>query len=1108
MMPQDEMREGYRLSLQQARLAALAAGDGYRPAPLTARIRIDGPVDRQRLRDAVGAVLACHESFRTRIEQLPGMVTPVQVIEPPEGVSGLLAELSGPVDAQVWAAPVSNGGPPLRLGLHALGADRHEVLVAAAREIADPASLFVFASDLARACGGENLSPEDVLQYADYAEWQRELLEAGDEGAARYWRQPGLSDLLLRPVPLASPSRNEPRVEWAVRKLVVPEIDKLAPLSRHYSVTPADVLLAAWCAWLGRLGGLPEVLVGLTGDARNEELEDTCGAYQRVLPLRLAIPAAASFGELVRAVHAARTEAEDHGDYFTWALTDAAPSVTGPQPVCPFGFGYVRAAGGAQSVAGRQPRVALALPLPLEPHALYLGVLEGPDCLQLVFHSDSTGISPEAAECLCEQFGTLLSGALRGPELPVAALPLLAPSERARVLAVDPELVLDAAVDGGLHGLFERAAQTTPTAAALFHDGVAWTYAELNALANRLARRLRALGATRESRIGVAAAGPVDMITGALAVLKAGGVYVPMDPKHPGERLAALARDAGLEWLLGDPDLAGRLGEAPCRVLCLAEEFPQLDRYAADMLAEPVEPEQAAYLIYTSGSTGQPKGVAVTHRNAVQSTRARLAYYPRAAGSFLLLSAFTFDSSIAGIFGTLAAGGCIVLPRDEAVQDLESLEQLMTVSRVSQLLCVPSLYAVLLEQLGAGVLEALDTVIVAGEACPTPLVRRHHARLPRTELVNEYGPTEATVWCTAYRTRPDNDLAPVSIGRGVAHVRIYVLDERLEPVPRGVAGELYVGGAGVARGYWRRPGLTAAAFVPDPFGTPGARMYRTGDRARYEIDGRVTFLGRQDHQLKIRGFRIEPGEIESVLCEYPAVRSAVVTAYVEKSGEARLAAYLTLAMPDSTLDGLQAFAARRLPDYMVPVAWTVLPRLPLTPNGKIDRQALPEPTAPASQHYVAPRNPAERVLAGIWCELLRVERVGVEDNFFALGGDSILSIQMVSRARQQGLAITARQVFATPTIAALAASEPAASNAEACSPHRGPVPLTPIQRWFFALDYPSPNRWTHAVLLRLLQPVDDAVLAAAAEAVVRHHDALRMQYRRVGSGWEQSVRSE
>jgi amino acid adenylation domain-containing protein len=562
--------------------------------------------------------------------------------------------------------------------------------------------------------------------------------------------------------------------------------------------------------------------------------------------------------------------------------------------------------------------------------------------------------------------------------------------------------------------LFEEQVEKPPKAAAAEYEGRQLTYGELNRQANRLAHYLQVLGVKPEARVAICVERGLEMIVGLLAILKAGGAYVPLDPDYPQERLQYMLEDSEPIALLTQAQVRERLGPLPAGL-------PTLDLTDAVWSSQPESNMEAAgsklsvghghlaYVLYTSGSTGKPKGVMVSHQNVVSSTFARKLAYGE-SGRFLLLSSISFDSSVAGIFGSLLHGGTLIIANGDVVRDPLRLNHEVQRLGVESLLCVPSLYKHFLEySIGGEKKKQLSRVIVAGEVCPPDLVATSVRQEPQVELFNEYGPSEATVWASVHRCAHPLGRQSVPIGRPIANTRVYILDRWGEPVPIGVAGEVYIGGAGVARGYLNRDELTAERFVPDPYAAQaGTRMYKTGDLGRWLADGNLEFLGRNDDQVKIRGFRVELGEIAERLQEHPAVEEAVVIAREDTPGEKRLVAYYSLSTPhtfpdsESRSSDLRSFLAGRLPEHMVPAAYVLMESFPLTPNGKLDRKALPSPAgnAYAVRQYAPPKGNLETALAEIWAEVLKLKRVGRHDDFFALGGQSLLALRVLFRVNE------------------------------------------------------------------------------------------------------------
>ncbi|MCP4658163.1 MAG: amino acid adenylation domain-containing protein, partial [bacterium] len=672
-----------------------------------------------------------------------------------------------------------------------------------------------------------------------------------------------------------------------------------------------------------------------------------------------------------------------------------------------------------------------------------------------------------------------------------------------------------------VHELFAAQVARSPEAAAVIWDGRVLSYGELDRRASGVARRLVELGVGPETVVGLCAERCFGMLEGMLGILMAGGIYLPLDPGSPRERLAFMLEDSGTRVLV----TVGAARDLPAGGRPVVSVAAAAEAVGGRLPRRWVSPEQGAYVIYTSGSTGRPKGVLVSHRSlASYAVRAADAYGIEPGDRALQFASLSFDASAEEIYPTLVRGAALVLRSDELAPAPEFLDECRA-GGITVLNLPTAYWHTLMADAGEGGAwpECLRVVIIGGEeALPDALDSWQRRVGDGVRLVNTYGPTEATIvatrWQPGAQSAAREQLARVPIGRPAAGARTYVLDGRLGLVPVGVPGELTLGGDGLARGYPQRPGLTAERFVPDPlsgdpFGSPGGRLYATGDRACWRDDGHLEFLGRIDRQVKIRGFRIEPGEIETVLAEHPAVAAAVVTVRKRegaRSGESgpALVAWVVGAAAEPQGSELRTFLTTRLPNYMVPAVFVPLDSLPLTPSGKVDRAALARRALPdraaAADAIVPPGTPAEVSLARIGSRVLGVERVGVNDNFFELGGDSILSIQVVSGARQEGLLLTARDVFRQPTLGELAAVVAAATEGLSDQgPVTGELPLTPIQRWFFEWRLGAPHHFNQALLLETRERLEPASLERALAVLLEHHDALRLRFRRAGDRWRQ-----
>ncbi|MBW3656193.1 MAG: amino acid adenylation domain-containing protein, partial [Gemmatimonadetes bacterium] len=627
---------------------------------------------------------------------------------------------------------------------------------------------------------------------------------------------------------------------------------------------------------------------------------------------------------------------------------------------------------------------------------------------------------------MAAQLARLLDAASAAPETPLSRLDLLPADEARQVVAgFNATDVRYADAHLSLHRLVEAQAARTPEAVAVVFEDERITYGELDRRANRLAHRLRRLGVVRETRVGVCLERSVEMVAGLLGVLKAGGAYVPVDPGYPAERISWMLADSAVPVLLTQARLADALPEHAAHVVRVDADWPGIEREPESAPPVEVPADGLAYVIYTSGSTGRPKGAMNAHRGIVNRLLWMQAEYGLGAADVVLQKTpFSFDVSVWEFFWPLMAGARLVMARPQGHKDPAYLSAVIEREGVTTLHFVPSMLRAFLEHGDAARCGSVRRVMSSGEALPADVAARFFRALPRAELHNLYGPTEAAVDVTHWRCGSADGGRPVPIGRPLANTRIYVLDRAGRPAPAGAPGELCIGGVQVGRGYLGRPALTAQAFIPDPFSAePGARLYRTGDLARWRPCGVLEYLGRMDHQVKVRGFRIEPGEVESVLAAHPAVGACVVVTREDTPGDVRLVAYTvaTAGVQAPSADELRAFARERLPEHMVPLAWVALQALPLSPSGKIDRKALPAPERGCTgTAYAAPRSEVEQTLALIWAEVLGVERVGVHDDFFALGGYSLLGMQVAARVQQAfGVSLPLHTLFQATTIEAL-----------------------------------------------------------------------------------------
>ncbi|MEO7330263.1 MAG: amino acid adenylation domain-containing protein, partial [Minicystis sp.] len=939
--------------------------------------------------------------------------------------------------------------------------------------------------------------------------WQRGFLQGETRyRQLSYWkdRLGGAASALELPTDRPRPPVRTHRGSARAVSYPLSLAEGLSGLAREEGVTLFMTLLAAFDVLLHRWSGQRDILVGTSIANRTmAETERLIGFFVNTLVLRAEVAPERSFQELLQQVKEACLGAYAHQDMpFEELVKELAPERDlSRTPLFQVSFVMQNAPRESMRMEGLRLRGGSGESATAK-FDLTLSLGETPRGLVGTFEYNTDLFDAATIDRLGESLGVLLHGIVERPGAEIGSLPLLSEAEYEKVVVAWNDTAHPLPEGICVQDWIDAQVARTPDAPAVAFEGEALSYRELDRRARKLARQLQGRGVGANVPVGLCVERSLEMVIGILGILKAGGPYVPLDPAWPKERITRILDRGRIPLVLTQLRLEGLLEGSAAKVLFLDGEISGGE-------GEPerrANPDTLAYVIYTSGSTGEPKGVAVHHRNLLHATLARLDYYKQPVKRFLLVSSFAFDSSIAGIFWTLCQGGTIVLPSPSFQEDPDQLLALIPARGITHLLCVPTLYAFLLDRLGEGESTPLEVVIVAGEAVSVGLSMRHHQRLPAVALFNEYGPTEATVWCSVYETRPGETLARVPIGKPITNTQMYILDERRAPVPTGVTGEIYVGGAGVTAGYLDLPEATAEKFVESPFGLRGVRLYRTGDLGRFLPDGNIDFLGRADHQVKIRGYRIELGEIESVLCAHPGVREAVVLAREGAGGEKRLVAYPVFREGASpSIADLRTFLEVRLPSYMVPRAFVRVEQMPLTPNGKVDRKALPDPETGTlgDTAHIAPRGPVEEALAGIFGEILKTTSVSAHDNFFDLGGHSLLATRVIARARKAfGVELGVQGFFEAPTVAGLGARVEAALRGErgvevtplVRVPRGGPLPLSSGQERLWFLDQLDPGDISYLVpvAMRFEGTLDRSALDRALQAIVDRHEALRTTF--------------
>jgi amino acid adenylation domain-containing protein len=1005
-------------------------------------IRIRGALDVEALRAGLEAIIQRHESLRTvfiereepaqRVMSAPTVEIPVVDLAalPPERreeEARLLAvrEAELPFDLR--------RGPLFRAKLLRIEEAHHLLVLCVHHIVHDGYSWSVLLRELgmlyaSRQAGVAAGLPEVSVQYADYAAWQRQTIQAEElERWLAYWQQrlAGAPALLELPADRARPTTRTFRGARHVFSLPTSLGRGLSELCRSEGVTPFMALLAGFLALLHRYTGQADLVVGTPyGGSRQPELEGVIGCFVNTLALRTSLEGDPSFQELLRRVRETALGAFSHGRLPFEKLVERLAPERSPShsPIFQVLFSYERTPGQLSL-----PGLALMLEeLPRETSRLELSLsfFEGPEQLRAVIEYSTELFEPARVRRMAEHLEVLLAAAFAAPSRRVSELPLLTEAERRSLIAwgAAPTFPVEAP---SVLTRFEAQVARTPEAPAVLAEEGALTYAQLEQRANQLAHRLRHAGVGPEGRVGLLLERSLDMVVAILATLKAGGAYVPLDPEHPSERLAAVIGDAAPRIVVSHRQLASRLS-ASTPMLELEVERGALERLPTQAPARHIEADHLAYVLYTSGSTGKPKGVMIPHGALSNHMQWMQRVFPLDAQARVAQKTpFGFDASVWEFYAPLLAGGVLVMAGRDAHRDMGALVRMLQERQVTVLQLVPTVLQRLLEEPGVEGCRSLRRVLVGGEALPPELVRRLFARL-QVEVVNLYGPTETTIDSTTWSCTPAQWDGRVSIGRPIDNLRAYVLDARMELVPEGIPGELYLGGAGLGRGYLGQPALTAERFVPDPLsGVPGARLYRTGDLVRYLPNGELEYLGRADSQVKLRGHRIEPGEIEAAIRAYPGVSAATVRVAPTLSGEPGLIAYLVPSGEAVDVEVLRRFLKERLPPYMEPAAIVPMSALPMTYSGKVDHRALPSPEPGhfrSTGQYVAPRDPVEEVVAGLWAEVLGLERVGVEEGFFELGGHSLLATRAVARARELfRTELALRDLLEAPTVAGMAA---------------------------------------------------------------------------------------
>jgi amino acid adenylation domain-containing protein len=1116
-------RNSARASFAQQRLWFLEQLEPGQAAYNVPRaMRLDGPLNIQALRNTLAELVRRHEPFRTHFLNVDGELR--QIIRDDLNIPLTEIDLTSLSKAEREAEALRlakeeaarpfdlNHGPVIRTSLLRLDEQQHILLLTMHHIVSDAWSTVILFREFEQlyesfANGNSASLPPLAIQYADFAEWQRDWLQGGALAEQlSYWKRQLAGVTTGTALPADYPLPTTPTFQGTSKWLALsPDLSrKLTDLSKREGATLFMTLLAAFKTLLYRFTSQEDIVVGSPIAGRNRaELEDLIGFFINTLALRTSLSGNPTFRELLQRVKQTAIDAYTHQDLPFETLVAELDPVRDLRrnPLFQVMFQYKDAR--APLFQSTNLDVTwLETSTQTAKFDLTMAVLAEDEVLNCVIEYRNELFRDDTIERFLSHYAILLENIVADPNENIATLPLLTEAQRNEIIAAGRGELSDFPREQTIQELFEQQVERTPDDVALIFGDERLSFHELNVRANQLAHYLRARGVGLEVRVAIRMQRSPEMIVGLLGILKAGGAYVPLDPANPEERALFILEDSGAALVLTkEPlQLASRVPVVSLDEISRAgESNPPIATTAAN----------AAHVIYTSGSTGRPKGVISTHRASVNRFAWMWRAYPFQPGEVCCQkTALSFVDSIWEIFGPLLQGVPLVILDDDTVKDPARFITALSNARVTRLVLVPSLLRVMLESDDdlAERLQHLRFCVCSGEGLPVELAAAFRARLPHTELINLYGSSEVAADVTCYEVTDINGLHSIPIGKPISNTQIYILDAHLQPAPFGVIGELYIGGEGLARGYLNQPALTEEKFVADPFSGGDTKLFRTGDLGRFLADGNIEFHGRRDHQVKVRGVRIELGEIESVLKTNPAIRQAVVVPVDDAQGGKQLVVYLVADVNPPAMNELRSFLRRKLPDYMVPSAFVVLESLPLNASGKIDRLALPAPDQnQAETNFVAPRTPVEEVLATIWAKTLGRDRVGVNDDFFSLGGHSLLVAKIVARVSEAlHVELPMRTLFEAPTVAALATeveklqqiSGGPAANPLARVPRDGPLPLSFAQErlWFFDQLEPDSGAYNIPRALRLKGQLDKEALQRSFNRLVERHEVLRTSF--------------
>jgi amino acid adenylation domain-containing protein len=1005
-------------------------------------IRIRGDLNRNALKMALDGLVKRHEPLRTVFKSVNSR--PVQEIVAPEPVfleerdltassqAECFKELQRIVSEEAWRPFNLETGPLWRVLLITLAPGDFVLMFTIHHIISDAWSNQVFVSEFfslyqGYCTGNPPFLPDLTTQFADYASWQRQRLQKKEvlEPLLTYWKKQLANPTILE-LPTDHPRPAVQSFSGRSEHISLPAelSETVKQFCLKHDVTMFMFLMAVFQTLLFRYSSHEDIIAGSVVANRNRpEITGLIGFFMNTIVLRTNFANEPTFLEVLEQVRKMTLDAYTHQDLpFDKLLEEIQPERDLSRTPLFQVMLILQNTGEAQL---RTPGLTI--------EEIEIENKVAPFDLRFVLHESPLGIKGHLDYCnalfepatirrMLEHFQILLESILDGPDRKVTQLTILSAQEQKRVLTDFNDTAVPYPKDQTIYELFESQVEQRPEATAVIFEKQTVSYAELNRRSNQLAHDLKSYGVGPDVMVGICIERSVEMVVGILGILKAGGAYVPLDPNYPKERLSFMLSDAGTPLLLTQEQLLEKVSEYQADTICLDRDWPRIAGQSSQNLPREVTDANLAYVIYTSGSTGAPKGALNTHlgiRNHKLWMQDRYRLTP--ADRVLQKTPFSFDVSVWEFFWPLITGACLVVAKPEGHKDPDYLVQTIIAQNITVIHFVPSMLSIFLEHPDAGKCTSLRQVFCSGEALTMDLQKRFFSRL-QVPLHNVYGPAESADVVAAWTCTNDYDDGNVPIGKPISNIQIYILDKYLNPVPIGIPGELAVSGAGLGRGYHNNPKLTGEKFIPNPWGGPGARMYKTGDLARFRPDGNIEYMGRVDFQVKIRGFRIELGEIEKILAGFDGIKESVIIAWEKTPGDKHLVAYV-VAEKGAALasDEIQAYLGKSLPEYMVPRIYVFLSELPLSPNGKVDRKALPAPTLTQKENIVAPRTPVETTIVKIWEEVLGISPIGIYDDFFDLGGHSLLATTLstqLNKAFQKNISL--QQIFRCSTVVQLA----------------------------------------------------------------------------------------